>query len=549
MVKSTSSRQRITELPIDPVVPLAEENPSSYADRMGRFYASSVSNSHKKSFGQYLTPPEIAIFMAKLCIPVNRAKVRILDPGAGAGILSCALCETLATQPKPPSHIILEAFESDVTFSDFLQYCLLYLKEWLALRDISFEFTVKNNDFVITYAEALGNQPRLISNISTDFEPFDIVISNPPYFKIPKDDPRSKAATFVVHGQPNIYALFMAVSASLLKSGGKLVFITPRSYASGPYFQIFRKRFFEIMKPEVIHLFDSRRHAFSRDDILQEHVILSACRHEDWHSQTKSETVKVSYSKGLDLLTHSVQRSVPIQDVLNYSSKNKMIHIPLTFEDDKTVQMVRSWPGNLHAYNMEISTGPIVPFRAIDLISKTGEVPKTHAPLFWMQNVTPMNVKWPVAANGKGQYVILSTTSLQILVPTRNYVLIRRFSAKEQYRRLTAAPLFAQDIESPFIGIENHLNYIHRPGGWLTEEEAAGLAVLFNSSLLDNYFRIYNGNTQVSATELRSMPLPELGTITHLGECILQATNSEMNIDQIIEETLLPDNRKFVGVH
>jgi adenine-specific DNA-methyltransferase len=35
--------------------------------------------------------------------------------------------------------------------------------------------------------------------------------------------------------------------------------------------------------------------------------------------------------------------------------------------------------------------------------------------------------------------------------------------------------------------------------------------------LLDTYFRISNGNTQVSATELRMMPLPSLSVINAIG--------------------------------
>lgn len=527
--------------------PNSGENPLAYADRVGRWYAASVSDHHKKTIGQYLTPIEIAVFMSRLCVPENSGKIRVLDPGAGSGILSCALCETLAQQSQAPRHIVLEAFEADIPLSRILQDCLEYLKQWLQPKGIKLEFTVMADDFVMTYAGAIDDRPKLMPSISIAIEPFDIVISNPPYFKIPKSDPRAKAAALVVHGQPNIYSLFMAVSASLLKSGGKLVFITPRSYSAGPYFWLFRKRFFENMRPEYIHLFDSRRHAFNQDDILQENIILYARCYNGWASQKSCETVEISSSTGLDLLTHSERRSVPLTEVLDYSSKDKMLHIPLTIEDDDTVHIVRSWPGNLHAYNLEISTGPVIPFRAVNYLSKTGNVPETHAPLLWMQNVTQMSLKWPTNANGKEQYILVTAKSLQLLVPTKNYVLIRRFSAKEQSRRLTAAPLFAQDIKSPFIGLENHVNYIHRPNGRLTDEETAGLAVLFNSSLLDNYFRTYNGNTQVSATELRAMPLPELDTIIRLGKRVLKTICLEEKIDQIIEETLNLGIRK-VGV-
>lgn len=108
----------------------------------------------------------------------------------------------------------------------------------------------------------------------------------------------------------------------------------------------------------------------------------------------------------------------------------------------------------------------------------------------------------------QAEYVKHTTASLPILVANRIYVLMRRFSAKEEARRLVAAPYFARTTNATMLGLENHLNYVYRPNGALTDDETLGLAALFSSSLLDTYFRISNGNTQVSATELRAMPLP-----------------------------------------
>ena len=53
----------------------------------------------------------------------------------------------------------------------------------------------------------------------------------------------------VIHGQPNIYALFMAIAAHLLAKNGELIFITPRSYTAGPYFRLFREHFFSYVEP------------------------------------------------------------------------------------------------------------------------------------------------------------------------------------------------------------------------------------------------------------------------------------------------------------
>ena len=67
----------------------------------------------------------------------------------------------------------------------------------------------------------------------------------------------------------------------------------------------------------------------------------------------------------------------------------------------------------------------------------------------------------------------------------------------------------------------------------MLEDEAWGLAVLFSSSFLDTYFRIHNGNTQVSATELRAMPLPPIEVIRKIGYKAKALSNPVDEIDTL----------------
>jgi adenine-specific DNA-methyltransferase len=83
--------------------------------------------------------------------------------------------------------------------------------------------------------------------------------------------------------------------------------------------------------------------------------------------------------------------------------------------------------------------------------------------------------------------------------------------------------------------LENHLNYIHRPHGSLSVEEVVGLAALLNSPILDTYFRIINGNTQVSATELRAIPLPSLDIIVKIGQSVSDTTDIDTLTTHMLE--------------
>lgn len=517
--------------------PEPNETPSSYADRLGRWYSATVSLEHKKSYGQYLTPIPVATYMARL-FRIEGDVICLLDPGAGSGILTCAVGEHLAASDMRPTRLNVTAFEADLDLAFVLRTSLAYLQEWLFSYEISLEAVVRTDDFVITYSEALSDalavDPTLF-RADGDTESFDLVIANPPYFKISKLDPRAHAASAVIHGQPNIYALFMAASAAVMKPGGQFVFITPRSYASGPYFRLFRERFFTRMKLEHIHVFESRTDAFRRDEILQENIIVKASREDGWLDKPDRGHIWISSSNGSNDFNRSKLKRLRSDLILDVCSADKVLHIPTTDEELEIMEEIRSWPGSLNSYGLQISTGPVVPFRATSHLDETGEVPGTHAPLLWMQHVRAMQVQWPIPEKKKPQYIKTSAAALKLLVPNKNYVLIRRFSAKEERRRLVAAPMLASRLKSFWLGLENHLNYIHRPGGELTEEEAWGLSLLFNSAILDSYFRTMNGNTQVSATELRAMPLPDREIIIELGKAAMALQNPLDMIDALME--------------
>jgi adenine-specific DNA-methyltransferase len=492
------------------------ERPTIYADRIGRAYSNSTSAAHKKRFGQYLTPTDIADFMASL-VACDDDEVRILDPGAGSGVLACAVAETLARKSYRPRQIYIDAYEVDAELISMLEGSLQYLRAQLDHQGTAIEYRILANDFVLDNGAQIRRNESLFDHANDNIE-YDIVIGNPPYFKLPKSDPRARAAADVVHGQPNIYALFLAVSAALLRPGGEIVFISPRSFTSGPYFQRFRDRFFTNIHLESIHVFDSRRNAFNRDRVLQENLILKGCHRRHWARVGSSSLVHVSVSHGTEDIADREVRTMPICDLIDMDTKEKVLRIPSSESDQLLVTRIDSWTGSLRSFGMQVSTGPVVPFRARHVLSTDGNVPERHAPLLWLQNVHPMRVAWPTSVRKKEQFISTSLRdAMPLLVRDQNYVLVRRVSAKEERRRLTAAPLLKGQFGSDWVGIENHLNYVHRPGGSLTEEEAIGLAVIYNSEFMDTYFRVLNGSTQVSATEIRSIPLPPLDVIVEIG--------------------------------
>lgn len=509
-------------------------SPSKYAEQMGWEYASKNSSEFKKMYGQYMTPPSVAIFMSQL-LNYKKNTITFLDPGAGTGVLSCAVLETVGSLINPPKNIKLVLYEIDKEIISYLERSLEYSKRWLERKKIHFSYQIKTEDFILTNTNAFNSENTLFS-FGNKPDKFDYIISNPPYFKLSKSDIRAKIASKIVYGQPNIYAVFMFLAALLLNNDGELVFITPRSYTAGPYFKAFREHFFTIVQPTYIHLFGSRKDAFDQEAILQENIILKAVK--DHTFEKPNATVAVSFSKGIKGLEKVTNRNIPIQDIIDLETKNKVLRIPVTEKEDQVVEFVHSWKENLHSLGLNISTGPVVAFRATEYIKDNGQSNgHNYAPLFWMQNIKAMDAKWP-ANSKKKQFIEDSERTRTLLIPNKNYVVIRRFSAKEEAKRLVAAPYLSTTIKSDLIGLENHLNYIYRPQGDISIEETIGLSALLNSSLLDIYFRTSNGNTQVSATELRDMPLPTLEVIKDIGKKIMKNQLENSHIDKLVENTL-----------
>lgn len=514
------------------ISPQENENPTSYADRLGESYTATVSQIFKKDNGQFFTPVEIAQFMGSL-VTTNKTMIDILDPGCGTGILTCALVENIIKQNLQIEEINLVAYETDSNLISLSEKSLSYLKEWLNNQGILFRYIICVHDFILDNYTRFDTRPNAFPTNSK--QEFDYIISNPPYFKLSKDDERVKAAKIIIDGQPNIYSIFLALATQMLKADGEMIFIVPRSFTSGRYFNLFRNYFFKEVQLDYIHLFDSRKDTFSRDNVLQETLILKASKKKESKAESK---IIVSTCSGLLDIWRSKQKLYLQKDLIDLKSKEKIVHLPTNTKDEAIIELFKSWTGSLNKYNIQISTGPVVAYRTKDFIKESYENGIVFfAPLYWLHNVAKMEITFPSFRPNKGQYVQICDQTMPYLIPNKSYIFLRRFSSKDDKSRLIAAPYFSLPDSPRVIGVENKLNYIYRPKGYLDRTEVMGIAALLNSNLFDTYFRTFNGNVNVSATELRAMPLPPLDTIKAIGEKLILLNNFSLeNVSKVVDE-------------
>jgi adenine-specific DNA-methyltransferase len=323
------------------------------------------------------------------------------------------------------------------------------------------------------------------------------------------------------------------VAAKLLKQDGELIFITPRSFAAGNYFKAFRQSFFNDVSISNIHIFESRNKMFKNDNVLQENVILRATK------QPNTE-IKITVSECYKGLTNPTEKVFKTNSLIDFKSKDKVLFIPSNDNETNTIDIFKKWQNTLNDFNIQISTGPVVAFRCTEFMKTEGVLNGSLSPLIWLHNIKEMEFVYPLQKGKKPSLIVNSEESRKVLLKNNNYILLRRFSSKDDKSRLVCCPFFSSYFETEMLGFENHLNYIHRPNGDLSENEIWGISALFSSSLFDTYFRTFNGNTQVGATELKQIKMPPLNDIILIGSKIKAYNNpNKQFIDTIVNEVVL----------
>jgi adenine-specific DNA-methyltransferase len=475
--------------------------------------------------GQFLTPASVATFMAGM-IECTKPVVRILDPGAGLGALSAAFVAAMCHRPQRPNAIALTAYEIDPLLVGYLRETLDLCRAMSEEAGIRFEARIIADDFLeagaSTFAGDLfgtGEQGR-----------FDCAILNPPYRKIRTESRERKLLRSIGLETTNLYAGFLAMTARLLAPGGEMVAITPRSFCNGPYFEPFRHFFLREMRFCRVHVFDDRDRAFADDKVLQENVVFRAVR-----TEALDRNVFVSASvcpDGSDLRMRTIKHTELVQP----GDRHAFIHIVLDDDGDQIRHRMAGLDSSLSDLGLTVSTGRVVDFRAKGLLR--AQPGRNTVPLIYPCHLQDGFVKWPNGRTRKPNALALGPRAEDLLIPEGYYVLTKRFSAKEERRRVVAAVYDPTRIAAAGVAFENHLNYYHVRGSGLPVTLAKGLAAFLNSTLVDAYFRQFSGHTQVNAADLRSLRYPGWNSLLALGRRIGKNFPTQAELDRLVEAVI-----------
>ena len=490
-------------------------------------------------WGQFLTPAPVARLMASL-LRCPDPTVSLLDAGAGVGSLLAAVVAQLCQRPQRPRRIEVTAYEIDPLLVPFLHQTLHLCQRACEEAGIAFAGSVCAGDFLCAAADLLC--PDLFATASP--ARYTAAILNPPYRKIHSGSPERALLRQIGLETSNLYTGFVAAAIELLAPGGELVAITPRSFCNGPYFRPFRRFLLARMALERLHLFDTRADAFRGDDVLQETLILHAAK-----TCERPACVQVSAS------THAHDalrvRRVPYAQVVQPDDPEQFLRIVADEAGAETERRMDAFTCTLSDLGLRVSTGRVVDFRARDYL-RARPMPDA-APLIYPTHFEGGYVAWPKQTKKPNALQVTEATRA-LLLPSAPYVLVKRFSAKEETRRLVAVVYDPARLPAGWVGFENHLNVFSQEGKGeagqgLDMVVAHGLAAYLNSSLLDAFFRQFNGHTQVNATDLRTLTYPSLADLHRLGTQVLALIHaapidagfpSQERLDVLLASTLLP---------
>jgi adenine-specific DNA-methyltransferase len=513
------------------IAPKTIEPPSEVVSHTGPPFADPETASvlaRQERLGQFPTPAPLADFMASL-FTADWRTVRLLDAGAGIGSLSVALARRICAQKRKPRDIEIVAYEVDPSLTPRLRANLDKCGRQCASSGIQFSAVVHNQDFIEAAVPLVRDDM-----FTSSFQRFNAAIVNPPYRKIRGNSEHRLRLRSAGIETTNLYTAFLSLIVRLLGDDGQLVAITPRSFCNGPYFRPFREDLLRQMAIHRIHSFESRSAAFRADNVLQENIIIHATKTGD-----APKVVAISTSTG-EVGSPVREYLVPFSQVVSPADPERFIHLVSDHDQAIVKAAVGHFTTTLDDLGLTVSTGRVVDFRAASFLRQQPDT--DTAPLIYPCHFNGGFIHWPKANSRKPNAIVANDETSSLLIPAATYVLVKRFSSKEERRRIVAC-IFDPSRLPPCatVGFENHLNYFHVDGRGLPMELARGLAIFLNSTLIDQYFRQFNGHTQVNATDLRSIRYPTREQLVRLGRRVKVLPVDQANLDYAPARGARPD--------
>ncbi|OLS27579.1 MAG: putative type I restriction enzymeP M protein [Candidatus Heimdallarchaeota archaeon LC_3] len=513
------------------VFPLLNENLLAEIvenDLLGEVYNHFLSKKWKSAQGYYLTPFHITKWM------INHSNIlqsefiisTVLDPSIGTGRFYLSLFKLLKESNKLTELNIenIVGFDND-PFSVFicrtnlsLQYLLLMnITEYSDQKKIVIKISnsIINQDFLnpsimnlnrffLSSNHNITTLDKIINKIPPFKDGINYIFCNPPYSKIQLSEKQQKLFQKSIYGHVNAYAVFLHLSIDITSSDGKISFIMPESFKSGLYFKNLRKFLLSSTNFIKIVLIKNRTGIF--DSVLQG---LGIFLFQKLHEENFNNEVKIfPVNTSQDLSSSNINNFVVEKKKTTYFHGQEVFFVfGKSIKSYQIFEKIQSKSISFQDYldDIYVTTGHIVWNRLKELLKDENidSLTKDDYPLIWSDNYGAYSYD-PKGKIIRKRFITLNNKISKFLLK-KPVILVKRVTAKEQSQRIVAT-LTPEHLSNYFV--ENHSNIVSSQTWTLTDK----LCILgYMNSLIANYlFALLNGNTQVSATELRVLFFPKL---------------------------------------
>jgi adenine-specific DNA-methyltransferase len=206
-----------------------------------------------------------------------------------------------------------------------------------------------------------------------------------------------------------------------------------------------------------IHVFESRDKAFNEGDVLQENIIIQAKK----TSKSAEKTIITSNDNPEDV--DVLVRETGFDQLVQPGDPYLFIRLIPDQIGNQINSRINRLPATLKELGITVSTGRVVDFRAKNLLRYVPD--KEVIPLIYPGNLQNGLVQWPKPNSRKPSCLVSTTDIDNLAIPSQYYVLVKRFSSKEEKRRVYAALYDPLRIPAKRVGFENHINYFHKRYG------------------------------------------------------------------------------------
>ncbi|MBP5209562.1 MAG: class I SAM-dependent methyltransferase [Clostridia bacterium] len=460
--------------------------------------------------GRFFTKKETARLLAGLLELPDKPAVRVLDAGAGTGILSAAVIERLC-ESGTVREIRLLCCENDARCLPVLKDNLERLRRLCRRRyKVRLAATVLEENFVLA-----GRSAYTLSLYKDEPELFDLVLTHPPTALLAPASPEALCVPDLFSGEVDLCYLFLAMAECALAPGGQLAAILPTAFATSPSLTRMRRFFFSQNTPRRIHVFETGKAAKP----LKKTFVLTMTH----RAPAPDDTVVFSASRDAGTPEKTVILDpLPLSQVMTEPRRSLLLmHDPAEVQ---VLAYMRRLPCSFAYYGLRMKTGLTLPSRYRACLFD--EPARGLIPLICPAAVSEGRVAFPVIEKSSriplpGQYV--SPVIPSLMQRNRNMLFIKRVPARSDGRRLVCAVYLASQLPGyTMISTHNKLNYIDTSSkGEMDPAFLWGLYAFLTSAPYDLYVRILSKSGQINAGEFSDLPLPTADVLRKMGSRLM----------------------------